>query len=129
VRDFATGNDRTHPEAIDLKVNGTTLFVDAARVLALANGISASNTAERLRAAADKGKITVNEAEGWITAMNFVQASRLRHQHGQIARGEPADNFVNPDRMTPLERRLLKEALRSARGLQQRLQIDYKLSL
>jgi CBS domain-containing protein len=129
VRDFATGEDKAHPDTIDLKVNGTTLFVDGARVLALANGIAATNTAERLRAAAELGKIAASEAEGWITAMNFVQASRLRHQHAQIARGEPADNYVNPDRLTPLERRLLKEALRSARGLQQRLQIDYKLSL
>ena len=70
-----------------------------------------------------------SDAEGWVTAMNFLQTARLRHQHAQLARGEPADNFVNPDRLTPLERRLLKEALRSARGLQQRLQIDYKLSL
>ena len=129
LRDFATGNDREHPETIDLKVNGTTLFVDAARVLALANGVAATNTAERLHAVAGLGRIAESEAEGWITAMNFVQAARLRHQHGQLARGEPADNHVKPDRLTPLERRLLKEALRSARGLQQRLQIDYKLSL
>ena len=129
VREFATGSDKAHPDAIDLKVNGTTLFVDGARILALANGIGATNTAERLRAAAAKGKIGAEEAEGWITAMNYVQVSRLRHQHAQLARGEPSDNYVNPDRLTPLERRLLKEALRSARGLQQRLQIDYKLSL
>jgi CBS domain-containing protein len=129
VRDFATGIDKAHPEAIDLKINGTTLFVDGARVLALAHGVEATNTAERLRAAAERGRIMASDAEGWVTAMNFIQTARLRHQHAQLARGEPADNFVNPDRLTPLERRLLKEALRSARGLQQRLQIDYKLSL
>jgi CBS domain-containing protein len=129
VRDFTTGSDKAHPQSVDLKVNGTTLFVDAARVLALAQGINATNTAGRLRAAAEAGRVTVAEADGWITAMNYVQTVRLRHQHAQLARGEPADNFVNPDRLTPLERRLLKEALRSVRGLQQRLQIDYKLSL
>ena len=129
VRDFATGADRDHPDAIDLKVNGTTLFVDAARVLSLAGGIGATNTAERLREAAQAGRIAASDADGWTTAMNFLLATRLRHQHAQIARGEPPDNFVNPERLGPLDRRLLKEALRSARGLQQRLQVEYKLSL
>lgn len=127
VRDFVLGEDPAHPNAIDIKVNGATLFVDAARVYALANGIAATNTAERLLAAAAAGAVTQTDADAWVAAIIFLQHFRLRHQHAQIARGEPADNHLHPDRLNELDRRLLKETLRTARNLQQRLALDYQL--
>ena len=127
VRDFTTSDDAQHPNTIDLKVNGATLFVDVARVYALANGIAATNSAQRLRETAERGAISKTDAEAWIAAIHFLQHFRLRHQHGQIARGDIADNFLNPDRLNELDRRLLKETLRAARSLQQRLALDYQL--
>jgi CBS domain-containing protein len=127
VRDFVLGEDPAHPNTIDLKVNGATIFVDAARVFALANGIAATNTAERLLAAAACGAATRTDADAWVAAIIFLQHFRLRHQHAQIARGEPADNHLHPDRLNELDRRLLKETLRTARNLQQRLALDYHL--
>jgi CBS domain-containing protein len=127
VRDFAVGEDRDHPGTIDLKVNGAVLFVDSARVYALAHRLSQVNTVERLRAAAERGLLAQNDCEAWIAAFNYLQHFRLRHQHTQIARGEPPDNHLNPERLNELDRRLLKETLRSARNLQQRLALDYHL--
>jgi len=127
VRDFTTSDDPQHPNTIDLKVNGATLFVDVARVYALANGIAATNSAQRLRETAARGSISKTDADAWIAAIQFLQHFRLRHQHGQIARGEKADNYLNPDRLNELDRRLLKETLRAARSLQQRLALDYQL--
>lgn len=127
VRDFALSEDKAHPGTIDLKVNGATLFVDCARVYALANGLAATNTAERLLGAAACGAVTQADADAWVAAIVFLQHFRLRHQHAQISRGEPADNHLHPDRMNELDRRLLKETLRTARNLQQRLALDYQL--
>ncbi len=127
VRDFALSDDKAHPNTIDLKVNGATLFVDAARVYALANGIAATNSAERLLAAAACGAVTRTDADAWVAAIIFLQHFRLRHQHAQISRGEEADNHLHPDRLNELDRRLLKETLRTARNLQQRLALDYQL--
>jgi len=127
LRDFAVGEDKEHPGTIDLKVNGAILFVDPARVYALAYRLRPTNTVERLRAAAEKGLLAQHDCEAWIAAFNYLQHFRLRHQHGQIARGETPDNHLNPDRLNELDRRLLKETLRSARNLQQRLALDYQL--
>ena len=127
VRDFAWPEDAAHPDAMDLKVNGATLFVDAARVLALASGVAATGTIARLREVASVRGIPEREVEAWTAAFKYLQLIRLRHQGGQLARHEAPDNFVNPDRLHDLDRRLLKESLRAARRLQQRVALDHHL--
>jgi len=127
VRDFAVDEDKDHPGTIDLKVNGAVLFVDPARVYALAHRLRPTNTVERLRAAAESRVLAQGDCEAWIAAFNYLQHFRLRHQHAQIAQGQEPDNHLDPGRLNELDRRLLKETLRSARNLQQRLALDYQL--
>ena len=50
VRDFVVGKEHK----LDLKLNGITPFVDAARIFGLAAGVSQTSTIQRLRASAAK---------------------------------------------------------------------------
>ena len=127
MRDFAVSADHSHPNTIDLKTNGVTLFIDAARVCALAAGIASTNTVQRLSAWAARGGVSAAELDGWASAFHFLQLLRLRHQQAQIARGEPPDNHLEPARLNTLDRRILREALRLAKNLQTRLALDYQL--
>ncbi|MDP2783584.1 MAG: DUF294 nucleotidyltransferase-like domain-containing protein, partial [Sulfurimicrobium sp.] len=123
VRDFVVDGG-----TLDLKFNGVSPFVDAARILSLAAGVAATNTAQRLRLAAPALKILAAEVEGWIVALHFIQLLRLRHQHEfSGAEEEGAANRINPDQLNDLDRRILKEAFRQARKLQARLAMDYHL--
>jgi CBS domain-containing protein len=65
--------------------------------------------------------------EGWIDAFHFVQSLRMAHQQAQIEAGHSADNYLAPDALNALDRRILKESLRQARKLQERLRLDYRL--
>jgi CBS domain-containing protein len=127
VRDFVLSEDAAHPHTLDLKLNGTTPFVDAARIFALASGSPQTNTAKRLREAARALNIPDSELADWNRAFHFLQLLRLRHQHGQQRAGHTPDNHLDPDTLNPLDRRILKEALRQARKVQARLAMDYKL--
>ena len=127
VRDFVLSEDTAHPHTLDLKLNGATPFVDAARIFSLATGSSQTNTAKRLRAAAHALHIPDAELADWNRAFHFLQLLRLRHQHGQQRAGRPPDNYLDPDTLNPLDRRILKEALRQARKVQARLAMDYGL--
>jgi CBS domain-containing protein len=127
VRDFVLSEDEAHPHTIDLKLNGATPFVDAARIFALAAGSTQTNTAKRLREAAHALHIPDSELADWNRAFHFLQLLRLRHQHGQQRAGQTPDNHLDPDTLNPLDRRILKEALRQARKVQARLAMDYKL--
>ena len=126
VRDFAVGRGHT----LDLKLNGITPFVDAARIFALAAGVAATNTVQRLRPAAAKLNIPQAETEAWVGALHFIQLLRLRHQHGEGSSGENSAgnaNAIDPDKLNDLDRRILKEAFRQARKLQSRLALEYRL--
>ena len=125
VRDFVVESGGEHPNTINLKLRGTTPFVDGARLLALAHGITDTNTAGRLRATAVAGGIPDEEAEAWCNAFDFIQLLRMRSHQKQESQGLTLDNHINPDTLNDLDRRILIEAFRQARKLQTRLSLDY----
>jgi CBS domain-containing protein len=92
---------------LDLKLHGARVFVDAARVLALAAGEVETGTAARLRAA--------NEPVSRLDAFHFIQTLRLRAGANEVAAA----------RFSAIERRVLKEALHEAARLQERLRADF----
>jgi CBS domain-containing protein len=109
---------------VDLKLNGTAPFVDGARILALAHGVRETGTAERLAALAERGVLPAEEARAWGDAFQFLQSLRLRVQHDQATTPENP-NLLDTRTLSELDRRILKEAFRQARKLQQRLALDY----
>jgi CBS domain-containing protein len=116
-------------QVIDLKLHGTAVFVDAARCLALAHGLAAVGTRERLLGAGEAMGVPVAEREGWAAAFEVLQMLRLRAQgvpEAGAAPAEPANpNQVALDTLNDLDRRLLRDALRLARSLQQRVEMDW----
>lgn len=127
VRDFVVEDEGEFAGTMDLKLNGTTPYVDAARLFALATGVGATGTAARLRAAGPKLNIAPGEIEAWISAFYFIQMLRLRGQHEESEAGLVMDNRIDPDKLNDLDRRVLKESFRQTRRVQGRMALDYKL--
>jgi len=127
IRDFVTDADPEHPGTIDLKKFGARLFIDAARVFAMAHDVSATNTVQRLKLTAPAMNVPADANAAAIDGFNFIQLMRLRHQHAEQTQGRQADNLIRPDDLNEIERRILKEAFRQARKLQRRLKLDYQL--
>ena len=125
LRDFVTDDDHEQaPHTIDLKARGARLFVDAARIYALATDSLAGNTAVRLRLSGKKLRISEEEISSVVDAFHFVQLLRLKQQ---VVSADSFPNRINPDQLNELDRRILKESLRQARKLQRRLRLDYQL--
>jgi CBS domain-containing protein len=127
IRDFITDLDPAHPGCIDLKAYGARIFIDAARIFSLATGLHNTNTVQRIRLSSQRMGVAPEDAAAIVEGFNFIQALRLRHQHFENEHGRPGDNFVNPDQLNELDRRILKEAFRQVRKLQQRLKLDYQV--
>jgi CBS domain-containing protein len=127
IRDFITDADPEHPGTVDLKKYGARLFIDAARIFALAQGVANTNTVQRLKLAGVKMKVPPHEVASIIEGFSFIQLLRLRHQHLEQEQGRPGDNFIRPDQLNELDRRILKESFRQVRKLQQRLKLDYQV--
>ncbi len=121
---YAPDGDR---KSLDLKRQGLAPFVEAARVFALANDVPEANTLERMDRLAQKGIFDKKDANAWKEAYSLIQAIRMRSHQQQLNRDEPLSNYINPDDLNPLDRRILRESFRQAQRLQQKLEVTYQL--
>ncbi len=119
------GNDKA--ATLDLKVQGLTPFVDGARLLALANGIGACNTLERLRQLVANGVIEPLDGAAYEEAYHFIQQTRMQQHQRQTRDNLPYSNRLDPDSLNHLDRRILRESLRQAQRLQSSLALRYQL--
>lgn len=122
VSRFATGRGGT---TIDLKTQGSRLFVDVARIYALAHGVRSGNTVQRLRIVGQRMKRSAMAIEGDVAAFRFIQSVRLRRQLDALRDGGDA-NRVNPYALDEMQQRILRESFRQAASLQDRLKLDYR---
>jgi CBS domain-containing protein len=117
-------------QIIDLKLHGAAVYVDAARLLALAHGITATGTRARFEAAARAMNVPEHEAQAWTSGFEVLQVLRLRVQldstsHEAVRADDGNPNLIAVSALNDLDRRVLKESLRLARRLQQRIGMDY----
>ena len=125
IRAFSVDDEVTVKGTLDLKTRGTRLFVDCARVFALALGIPETGTAARIRLAGERLRVAPRHVDATVEAFHFLQFLRLRQQDLPTAHGNP--NRIDPYALHEIDQRMLKEAFRQAKQLQERLRISYRL--
>jgi CBS domain-containing protein len=114
------------PSTIDLKHQGIVPIVDLARVYALAGGLDAVNSHDRLEQAAEKGEISPSSVRDLRDALEFISAVRIDHQARQTAAGIAPDNHLALRDLSNFERTHLKEAFHVVQTLQGVLEQRYQ---
>jgi CBS domain-containing protein len=126
IRAFQVSDEPGSEGTLDLKKRGARIFVDAARVFALAGGSNLTGTADRLRRAGEKVRADPRHVEATVDAFHYLQVLRLRAQEHP----HPANpNRVDPYALNEVDQRMLIEAFRQARKLQQRLKETFSFGL
>jgi CBS domain-containing protein len=126
IRDFVVDRSRDHHGTIDLKMAGSLLFSDAARILALARGVPHTSTAQRLRSVAEFGFFGRETLAAMLDGFHFIHRLRLRTQSREDGASRGA-NRIDPRELNDLDRQVLKESLRQAQKLQGCLVREYQL--
>jgi CBS domain-containing protein len=109
---------------IDLKMQGTAIVVEVARIYALAHRIEALNTQERLAALGRLAGVPKKESMAWIAAFQYLQTLRLSIQlDGGMLGDNP--NALDVETLNAVDRTILKGSMAHIRSLQQRLELDY----
>ncbi len=115
---IATSRGGEHPRAVDLKHGGIVPIVDLARIYALAGGLHAVNTQDRLEASSQSQEISAAAARDLVDALEFISNLRITHQTRQISAGQPPDNYLKLEELSSFERGTLRDAF----GVVQKLQ-------
>lgn len=121
-RQFVLQDDGNHEKSIDLKHNALILISDLARVFALQHHIKSSNTIDRLKQAANTKSLSREGSDNLIDAWEMINSIRLNNQARQIVEHEEVDNYLAPDKLSPLERNHLKDCFSVIRTIQKALE-------
>ncbi|MGL4807886.1 MAG: putative nucleotidyltransferase substrate binding domain-containing protein, partial [Giesbergeria sp.] len=97
--------------AISLKKAGIFPIVHGVRSLALARRVAATGTAERIAALVEAGVLDAALGEELVQSLHFLMGLRLQAGLAEVDTGRPVTGNVDPERLSTLERDLLKDAL------------------
>ncbi len=116
VRDIFTRRD-----TFDIKAHALLPIVNIARWVGLSVGSAALPTPERLRAAAGSTILPEEQANNLIEAFEVVQRLRLRYQIEQHERAEKPSDMLVRDRLSPIDRSMLAQAVHEIAAVQRRM--------
>jgi CBS domain-containing protein len=125
-RGFVLIRDGEHANTFDLKLGALMPITELARVYALSVGCDDVNTVNRLRHSAAANALSREGAANLIDALEFIGTLRVRHQAQQIKNGEHPDNYIQPDKLSPLERGHLKDVFSLINTMQDALGARYQ---
>jgi CBS domain-containing protein len=107
--------------AFDVKDHAVLPIVNLARWAALSVGSAALPTTDRLRAASGSAMLPQGQAETLVEVFEVLQRLRLRYQIQQHQRGEPPSDMLEMDRLSPLDRSVIAQAVREVAATQRRM--------
>jgi len=112
---------------VDIKKYGIRIFVDVARIIGLAYGVKSASTRTRFLKAGEKFGMSPLDVSAALQAMSELQRLRLNHQHKAIIDGVKPDNHLHPEELSTYDEAVLREGLKQAKRLQQRLKLTYRI--
>ncbi len=123
-RNFVVESKGEHRHKLDIKKSMTPI-VDIARIYALNNNISETNTQERLyRLYLEKvfDEETYNDLDH---AYSYLLHHRLSCQIKNIVEGEKPDNYIDPTKLSRMDQTMLKELFKRIERMQTKLSLDF----
>jgi CBS domain-containing protein len=118
LKSFVVEKGGEHKDEFNLKVKGITPLIDAVRLFALEKGIRETSTLGRIYSLKDRHAIVREFADDLEHAFEFIMLLRIHHQLEQIEAGSKPDNFINPNTLSNLEKKTLREAFHLITKLQ-----------
>ncbi len=126
LKSFVVEKSGEHKDELNLKVKGIAPLVDLVRLFALEKGVRETSTLERIEVLRDKHTIVEEYADDLEQAFEFIMLLRIHHQFAQISSEKAPDNFINPNRLSNLEKRSIKEAFHLISKIQDMIIERYK---
>ncbi len=122
---IVTESSGEHTKTFNIKAAMRTI-INFARIYALKHNIFECNTFERLRILNDNGHLDDSMYNEIFLAYSFLMQMRLKHQATSAKNGYQIDNYINPKKITQIERLMLKNIFAQMSTFQTKLGIDFR---
>lgn len=120
---ISRGDDRH----LHIKKEGIFPIVHGVRSLALAQRITETSTAARISALVQDGTLSASEGDELAESLYFLMGLRLQAGLLEMDTGHPVSGEVNPERLSSLERDLLKDTLSVVKRFKEHLRVRFRL--
>lgn len=126
---FVVEKSGEHKDKLNLKIKGIAPIVDIIRLFSLEKGVRETSTLERIEVLKGKHTVVRDYADEIIYAFEFLMLLRMRYQYEQVLKGNMPNNFIDPESLSNLEKKLLKDTFQLISKLQDILIERYKLMI
>jgi CBS domain-containing protein len=120
-RQFIVDESGTQSERLDIKEKGIRQIAGALRALAIAHNLHETSTIERLNVLYTRGLIPHEIKNDANAAFEFLLHLLLQAQLIKKEMNQSIDNLINPDKLSLLERKTLKEVFQIIPDLQKKV--------
>ncbi len=123
-RKFVVEKSGEHRNELNIYDKGIIPVVSSTRLFALEKGIDETSTLRRI-----KGLISTREfpeGDDLLIAFDYLMMLLIHNQIGQIQRGLIPDSFINPEAMTNLEKKTLKETFQLIANIYEIIEKGYR---
>jgi CBS domain-containing protein len=125
IRTFTVGDQ----QVINLKKIMSPI-VDLVRVFSLKHRVFATNTGQRLAALRQLGVFTEKDYQELLQSYYYLMGMRLKKQSVQMMHDKlPPDNYLDPKKLTKVERVTLKEIFKVIADFQLKIKVSFAKQL
>lgn len=110
MKSFVVEKDGVHKNELNLKIKGLAPLVDIIRLFALERGVRETSTLERITALRGTQTIVKEYADEFVHTFEFIMLLRIHHQYSRLSSGGAPENFIDPNKLSGLEKRSIKDA-------------------
>ncbi|MFZ5907774.1 MAG: DUF294 nucleotidyltransferase-like domain-containing protein [Nitrospirota bacterium] len=126
LKTFVVEKSGEHKDQLNLKIKGLAPLVDIVRLFALEKGIRETSTIERIQTLRDVHTIVKEYADELIHSFEFIMLLRIQHQFEQLKEEKEINNFIDPNGLSNLEKRIAKETFQLISKIQDMVIERYK---
>jgi CBS domain-containing protein len=105
-------------EKLDAKEKGSSHIVASVRAMAIAHNIKETSTIERLKLLEKRGYISQDLMNNSVSALEFLLHLLMQSQLKKKELDQKIDNLIEPEKLSLLEKRTLKETFQVIEPLQ-----------
>ena len=115
---FITERSGPHRGEIDIKRSGLMFVVEGVRILALLKGVRETATLKRIARLVEEGHVHPDDGEFFEASFRYLLHFALEAQVKKALDDRPLDTYIDPRRLSPMNRQSLRHAYKGVTSLQ-----------